>query len=132
RAQRVTSAAFGDAHPALAYVLIGVGHLHLHAGREAQAVAAWQQSLRITEEKLGPNNPELVDRLDVFEEGLRELGRLREADDLRARADRIRIRHARIEPGARLELPSTRRFPLGNYAAPGFSKLTRRWLTRGS
>ena len=62
-----------------------------------RAIAAWQQSLHITEAKFGPDHPDLVDGLDRFEEGLRELGRLGEADDLKARADRIGVRHARIE-----------------------------------
>jgi len=109
KAQQVTEAAFGNVHPTLAYVLIGVGHLDLHAGRAPHAIAAWQQSLRITEEKLGPNHPDLVDCLDAFQEGLRELGRVGEAADLRARADRIRVRHARIEP--RFENTAEHRVP---------------------
>src|SRR6266849_2552720 len=98
KAHRIVDAAFGNAHPDLAYVLMGVGHLHLHAGRTPEAIVAWQESLRIREEKLGLNNQALVESLDPFQEGLRELGRLREAEELKARADRIRVHHEGLEP----------------------------------
>jgi tetratricopeptide (TPR) repeat protein len=98
RARRTIDAAFDSAHPDLAYVLAGFGHLHLHAGRIPEAIVAWQQSLRILEQKLGPDNPAVVECLDPFQEGLRELGRLSEADDLKSRADRIRVHHAALEP----------------------------------
>jgi tetratricopeptide (TPR) repeat protein len=97
-ARTVTVAAVGATHPDFAYVMKGIGHLHLHAGRIDAALDAFQQALFIIETTLGVSHPDQVEYLEILEEALRNVGRQDEADQMEARASRLRTHHVRLDP----------------------------------
>ena len=100
RARVVAGANLGPAHPDLAHVLTGIGHAHGHAGRIEMAFAAYEQSLRILEAAFGAEYPGLVNYLDPYAQDLEEAGRAVDAARVKARADRLRIRHVKVASSA--------------------------------
>lgn len=100
RADTIIDTSVGRTHPTSAHVVMKEGDVYEVVGRYEDALAAWTKALDIRRSAYGPSHPDLALILDRMETVLRELGRIAEADEVKAQADRLRVRHSPLEPAA--------------------------------
>ncbi len=88
--------AFGAHHPNVASELHFIGALHHEAGRHDEALAYYGLALAIRERTLAPDHPELASTLEDLAATRQAQGETDEAEQLLARARRLRLEYRRL------------------------------------
>ncbi len=83
----------------MATSLNNLAALYNAQGHYAEAEPLYQRALVIFEKALGPNHPNVATSLENYAAVLRKTGRTTEAVKLEARANAIRAKHAKENPG---------------------------------
>ena len=98
--------AYGAHHPNVASELHFIGALHHEAGRYDEALAYYGLALTIRERTIAPDHPELVSTLEDLAATRQAQGEAAEADQLLARAQRLRLQYRRLNTPLAAKLTS--------------------------
>jgi tetratricopeptide (TPR) repeat protein len=98
--------AYGAHHPNVASELHFIGALHHEAGRYDEALAYYGLALTIRERTISPDHPEVVSTLEDLAATRRAQGEAAEAEQLLARAQRLRLEYRRSNTPLATELTS--------------------------
>jgi tetratricopeptide (TPR) repeat protein len=88
--------AYGAHHPDVARELHFIGALHHEAGRYDEALAYYGLALAIRERTDSPDHPELASTLEDLAATRQAQGEAAEAEQLLARAQRLRLQYRRL------------------------------------
>jgi tetratricopeptide (TPR) repeat protein len=83
-----------------------IGALHHEAGRYDEALAYYGLALTIRERTIAPDHPELVSTLEDLAATRHAQGEAAEAEQLLARAQRLRLQYRRLTTPLATELTS--------------------------